>query len=120
MSTLASAFWKQGWLKKAEELEVQVMETRMRLLGQQHPETLESMANLACIWKSQCRDEEAIGLIMQAHKIQRARTGADHPHTIAWAQTLRQWLTDLGSAENTFEDLSAASCQMCDILEEVD
>jgi len=34
-------------LKKAEELELQVMETGKRVLGEEHPSTLTSMANLA-------------------------------------------------------------------------
>jgi hypothetical protein len=41
--------------KEAEELEVQVLETRKRVLGMEHPGTLMSMANLAFTWKSQGR-----------------------------------------------------------------
>jgi len=48
----------------AEELDVQVMETR-RVLGQEYPSTLTSMANLAGTWKSQGGDEQAIGLMSE-------------------------------------------------------
>ena len=44
MANLASTFWNQGWWKEAEELEMQVMETRKRVLGAEHPDTLTSMA----------------------------------------------------------------------------
>jgi tetratricopeptide (TPR) repeat protein len=47
MANLASTYSNQGRWKEAEELEVQVMETRKRVLGQKHPDTLTSMANLA-------------------------------------------------------------------------
>ena len=47
MANLASTFWNQGRWKEAEELFVQVMETRKRVLGAEHPSTLTSMANLA-------------------------------------------------------------------------
>ncbi|CAA9959477.1 hypothetical protein PTMSG1_02895 [Pyrenophora teres f. maculata] len=46
-------------LSLAEELEVQVMETRKKKLGADHPDTLTSMANLAFTWKAQGRSAEA-------------------------------------------------------------
>ncbi|OCK72871.1 hypothetical protein K432DRAFT_38395 [Lepidopterella palustris CBS 459.81] len=47
MANLASTYIDQGRWKEAEELDVQVMETRKRVLGEGHPDTLTSMANLA-------------------------------------------------------------------------
>ena len=52
-SNLASTFWNQGRWKEAEELLVQVMETFKRVLGQEHPDTLTSMANLASTYRNQ-------------------------------------------------------------------
>jgi hypothetical protein len=43
----AMALDSDGRWKEAEELFVQVMETRKRVLGEEHPSTLTSMANLA-------------------------------------------------------------------------
>jgi hypothetical protein len=37
---LASTFWNQGRWKEAEDLEVQVIETRKRVLVAEHPSTL--------------------------------------------------------------------------------
>lgn len=37
----------QGWWKEAEELGIQVIEICKRVLGEEHPETLTNMANLA-------------------------------------------------------------------------
>jgi hypothetical protein len=47
MANLASTYRNQGRWKEAEELFVQVMETSLRVLGQEHPDTLTSMNNLA-------------------------------------------------------------------------
>jgi hypothetical protein len=81
----------QGRWKEAEELNVQVMETRKRVLGQKHPSTLTSMANLAYTWKSQGRDKEAIDLMKEAERLQRDVLGSGHPHSMGSAQTLYEW-----------------------------
>ena len=44
---------------------MQVMETRKRVLGQEHPDTLSSMANLAFTTKDQSRKEEAIEVMVE-------------------------------------------------------
>jgi hypothetical protein len=49
MANLAATYRNQGQWKEAEKLEVQVMETRNRLLGAEHPSTLRSMANLVAM-----------------------------------------------------------------------
>ena len=52
MANLASTYRNQGLWKEAEELFVQVIETRKRVLGAEHPDTLTSMNNLAStFWK---------------------------------------------------------------------
>jgi Tetratricopeptide repeat len=67
--------------KEAEELEVQVMEKRERVLGQDHPDTLTSMNNLAFAWKSQGRDIEAFDLLNECFLLRKQKLGADHPDT---------------------------------------
>ncbi len=47
MGNLASTYRNQSRWKEAELLDAQVMETRKRVLGEEHPNTLTSMANLA-------------------------------------------------------------------------
>lgn len=47
---LATLYSRQGRWKEAEELEMQVMKTEKRLLGEEHPSTLISMINLASIY----------------------------------------------------------------------
>jgi hypothetical protein len=40
MANLASTYWNQGRWNEAEQLEVQVMDMRKKLLGAEHPDTL--------------------------------------------------------------------------------
>jgi Tetratricopeptide repeat len=52
MANLASTYRDQGQWKEAEGLEVQVMETKKRVLGAEHPDTLTSMAHLASTYRN--------------------------------------------------------------------
>ncbi|XTI87778.1 hypothetical protein V2W45_1240116, partial [Cenococcum geophilum] len=52
IANLALTCWNQGRWEKAEALNVQVIETRKRVLGLEHPSMPTSMANLARTWKS--------------------------------------------------------------------
>jgi len=53
VANLASTYRNQGRWKEAEELEVQVMETSLWVLGVEHPSTLTSMNNLALTYGNQ-------------------------------------------------------------------
>jgi hypothetical protein len=77
---------------EAENLEVQVMEKRKLVLGNQHPDTLMAMANLARTWKSQDRHQEAIALMRQAERLQREILGIDHRQTMNSSEALQSWL----------------------------
>jgi hypothetical protein len=51
MDNLAATFREQGQLNRAEKLEIQVMQTRKKVLDQEHPDTLTSMDNLVEIYR---------------------------------------------------------------------
>jgi hypothetical protein len=51
-------------------MEMRVMETRQRVLGHEHPDTLMAMGNLAVSLKSQSRNKEAISLIETCVQLQ--------------------------------------------------
>ena len=53
MANLASTYRNQERWTEAEQIEVQVLETRKRVLGEEHPNTLSSMANLASTYSKQ-------------------------------------------------------------------
>ena len=77
MTNLVSTYWNQGRWKEAGELEVQVMETRKKLLGAEHPKTLTSVANLASTYRHQGRWKEAEELFLQVSAEHGASTRAD-------------------------------------------
>ncbi|KAH8727390.1 hypothetical protein GQ44DRAFT_825097 [Phaeosphaeriaceae sp. PMI808] len=61
----AMTLYSDGRYNESEELFVQVMETRKRMLGDEHPDTLTSMANLALTYRNQGRWKKAEELEVQ-------------------------------------------------------
>jgi hypothetical protein len=66
-------------MEEGEELQAQELEICSRVLGEEHPDTLTSMNNLAITWKQQSRDEEAIKLMSKCVQLRTRVLGADHP-----------------------------------------
>jgi tetratricopeptide (TPR) repeat protein len=78
----ASALYNEGQYKKAEELDVQVMQIRKRVLGDEHPDTLTSIADLASTYWDQGRWKEAEELEMQVMQIRKRVLGDEQPDTL--------------------------------------
>ena len=91
MANLASTYSNQGRWKEAEELEVGVLETTKRVLGEEHPSTLTSMANLAFTWKAQSQDAKAVNLIQECIRLRSRVLGVDHPNTLSSSAALTRW-----------------------------
>ncbi|RDL31839.1 uncharacterized protein BP5553_09241 [Venustampulla echinocandica] len=72
----------QGRWKEAEDLEVQVMETRKKVLGQEHPDTLTSIANLAATYWNQGCWKEAEDFEVQVMETSKRVLGQEHPNTL--------------------------------------
>ncbi|KAJ5393627.1 uncharacterized protein N7487_011268 [Penicillium crustosum] len=81
-NTLARVHYDEGRWEAAEQLELQVMETRKTKLGEDHPDTLTSMANLASTYRNQGRWEEAEQLFVQVIETRKTKLGEDHPSTL--------------------------------------
>jgi tetratricopeptide (TPR) repeat protein len=71
-----------GRWKEAEVSFAQVMETRKRVLGAEHPSTLASMANLASTYRDQGRWKEAEELAVRVVETSKRVLGAEHPSTL--------------------------------------
>jgi len=65
MTNLAWTYFNRDRWKEAEELEVQVIEMRKRVLGVEHPDILLSIANLASTYSNQGRWKEAEELFIE-------------------------------------------------------
>jgi hypothetical protein len=73
---------------------VQVMETRKRMLGEEHPSTLTSINNLAFTLKGRGQNAEAIKLMEKCEQLQTLVLGANHPHTLSSSAVLIGWQTE--------------------------
>ncbi|KAL2036638.1 hypothetical protein N7G274_010664 [Stereocaulon virgatum] len=82
IAEFALVFSEAGRWKEAEELRVQVVEITKRVLGQEHPETLTSMSNLASTYRNQGRWKEAEQLEVQVAEIRKRVLGQEHPETL--------------------------------------
>ncbi|KIK05841.1 hypothetical protein K443DRAFT_90526 [Laccaria amethystina LaAM-08-1] len=74
--------YEQGYFKEAENLQIQVLDARNRILGVEHPETINSMANLASTCREQGKYTEAEKLDMQVLDARNRILGVEHPNTI--------------------------------------
>jgi hypothetical protein len=72
----------QGRWEEAEELDIEVMETRKTKLGADHPNTLTNMANLAAMFWNQGRWKEAEELEVEVLETSKTKLGADHSSTL--------------------------------------
>ncbi|KAF2185377.1 TPR-like protein [Zopfia rhizophila CBS 207.26] len=79
---------------EAEETFLQLIGTRKRVLGQEHPSTLASIGNLASTFWGQGRCKEAEELIVQVMEIQKRVLGQEHPSI----------LTNMANAALTFKN----------------
>ncbi|KAF2730397.1 hypothetical protein EJ04DRAFT_586298 [Polyplosphaeria fusca] len=89
MVNLASTYRNQGWWTEAEQLDVQVMKTRKRVLGDEHSSTLASMANLALTFQEQGLYNKAYLLLQQCCRLQEKVLGLEHLDTVASLKALQ-------------------------------
>jgi YD repeat-containing protein len=92
----AMALHSDGQYKNAEELFVQIMQTRERVLGYEHPETLTSIGNLASTYRNQGRWKEAERLQIQVMQIWNKALGDKHPITLISMANLASTYSDQG------------------------
>ena len=83
---------ENGDSKNAEELEVQVVDMRKKLLGAEHLDTLTSLVNLAHTYRNQGRWNEEEQLEIQVMDMRKKLLGAEHPDT----------LTSMGNLASTY------------------
>jgi tetratricopeptide (TPR) repeat protein len=79
---------QDGQWDEAEVAFTQVLETRKRVRGPDHPATLASMSNLAATYCNQGRWNEAEKLAVQVLETSKIVLGAEHPNTLAGIASL--------------------------------
>ena len=70
-------------MKEAADLHEKVLEARRRTLGDEHPDTLSSMNNLAETYRALGRMKEAAALHEKVLEASRRTLGDEHPHTLS-------------------------------------
>ncbi|KAG9199902.1 hypothetical protein G6514_007802 [Epicoccum nigrum] len=103
----AIALDSDGHYEVAEELFVQVMETRRRMLGREHPATLASVHDLGWVLSSQGKYEEAErmhrraleGMHRRALEGKEKALGREHPDTLISVDNLGSVLSSQGKYE---------------------
>ncbi|KAM0252581.1 hypothetical protein ACHAQJ_007618, partial [Trichoderma viride] len=80
---IAAYFDFEGKWSQAEMFNIEAREIRRELLGHDHLDTLNSMANLASTYWNQGRWNEAEDLQVQVMETCKIKLGADHPDTLS-------------------------------------
>ena len=74
---------ENGYWKEAEQLDIQVIESSKRILGEEHPDTLSSLASLSTTYWNQGRWKEAEQLDIQVMESCKRIFGEEHPDTLS-------------------------------------
>ncbi|KAF6842206.1 Kinesin light chain 5 [Colletotrichum musicola] len=85
-----------GNYSRAEVIVRQAVTIRTEILGQEHPSTLTSMANLASTYWNQGRWKEAEELEVRVMETRKTVLGEDHPSTLTSMANLASTYTDQG------------------------
>ena len=95
-AAIAYAYQEAGRITEAIALLEQVLSDSIRLLGEDHPQTLISGNNLANAYREAGRITEAITLLEQVLSDSICILGQDHPHTLAWRNNLANAYQEAG------------------------
>ena len=83
MNNLAENYGNTGEHAKKLALHEKTLELRRAKLGEDHPDTLNSMNNLANSYGNTGQHAKALALYEETLDLRRAKLGPDHPDTLA-------------------------------------
>ncbi|PNH04770.1 Kinesin light chain [Tetrabaena socialis] len=89
-------YYMMGRYMEAEPLSRQALELRRRVLGEEHPDTANSIHNLAACIYAQGRYAEAEPLSRQALELRLLVLGEEHPNTASSINNLANCISDQG------------------------
>ena len=93
MHTMGSVYLQLGLYPKARSLLERALELRRQVLGRDHPDTLDSMAELAALLHRDGHDPEAERLLRAALEAQRRRLGKNDRRTLRSMASLGEVLS---------------------------
>ena len=89
--TIGNTYRSLGLYAAGEEHLGRALEIRRRLLGEEHPDTLESMEQLARLLRARGRYDEAEAQFAKVLSIRRRTLGEEHPRTL-YTMSRMAWL----------------------------
>ena len=92
----ANSLLSDGRYREAEAPFEEVFQTRKRMLGEEHPDTLISVANLASTYRNQGRWKEAEELEVRVMEARKRVLGEEHPDTLTSMHNLALTRRDQG------------------------
>jgi Tetratricopeptide repeat len=93
-----------GEFKEEEKRLVQILTENRTLLGPEHPDTLNSMSNLAWIYRNQRREKKSEELYLQIMETRKKMLGLYHPDTLTSMDTVAR-IYQIQGRFNEAEDL---------------
>ncbi|KAK3170216.1 hypothetical protein OEA41_009602 [Lepraria neglecta] len=95
-SKFALVYSEAGRRQEALQLTEQVVEANKRTLGEEHPDTLGSIHNLAIRYSEAGRRQEALRLTEQVVEANKRTLGEEHPDTLGSIHTLANSYSEAG------------------------
>jgi tetratricopeptide (TPR) repeat protein len=80
-SWIGRVLWREGRWKEAEQLGLKTKDMMLKVLGEEHPDTISTIANLAATYRGQGRWKEAEELQVKVVEAKRRVLGEEHPDT---------------------------------------
>jgi non-specific serine/threonine protein kinase/serine/threonine-protein kinase len=82
MSTMGTVYLGLGLYDQAEPLLREALDTRRRVLGPEHPDTLGTAVEMGRLLHAMMRDNESEALLAETLEIQKRVRGPEHPETL--------------------------------------
>jgi tetratricopeptide (TPR) repeat protein len=111
----AIALLSDGRYKESEELGMQVLETRKRVFGDEHPDSLVGLSDLVLTFSNQGRLKEAEEWGVQAIETMKRVLGDEHPDTLTAMGNLALTI----SRQGRWEEAKELEVQIMEILKRV-
>ena len=105
-SRLASVYQTLGHVKDAEKLHNEVVNIKIRVLGEEHPATLKSMHDIGALYAANVRSQESYDQFDRLLKMRQRALGNEHPDTLSTKIALA-WVSSALTPENSDEPLEA-------------
>ncbi|KAK4246078.1 hypothetical protein C7999DRAFT_42471 [Corynascus novoguineensis] len=99
LTRVSNYLYDRGRWREKEPVDKRTYEFRKKKLGEKHPDTIKSMANLAATYHAQGRYKEAEKIKVVALALRRDVLGEKHPDTIWSTASLATTYHELGRSE---------------------